>query len=113
MSKLRPAKVLRKSQHFHIRGLSGSPFPFHHVYPIDNDFKRIFPDLTNVKTFIKISSDERLYVDIKWAKTDFDFKVRHRKGETNVLFSVGCELSLQHSRVFIITEFDTSKVEIQ
>ena len=54
-----------------------------------------------------------LCVDIKSAKTDFDFELRHRKGETNVLVSVGSELSLRHSRVFVITEFDTSKVEIQ
>ena len=90
-----------------------SPFDFHHVYPIDRDFKCIFPDLTHVKTFLNNSSDERLCVDIKSAKTDFDFKVRHRKGETNVLFSVGRDLSLRHSRGFVITEFDTSKVEIQ
>ena len=86
---MRPAKVLRKSQHFHIRGLSGSPFVFHHVYPIDSDFKRIFPDLTLAKTFFNNSSDEKLCVDIKSAKTDFDFELRHRKGETNVLFLWG------------------------
>ena len=37
ISKLSPANVLRKSQLFHILGLSGSPF--HHVYHIDSDFK--------------------------------------------------------------------------
>ena len=64
ISKLRPANVLRKSQHFHVLGLSGSPF--HHVYHIDSDFKRIFPDLTHdFKTFLNNSSDERLCVDIK------------------------------------------------
>ena len=64
ISKLRPANVLRKSQLFHILGLSGSPF--HHVYHIDSDFKRIFPDLTHdFKTFFNNSSDERLCVDIK------------------------------------------------
>ena len=64
ISNLRPANVLRKSQLFHILGLSGSPF--HHVYHIDSDFKRIFPDLTHdFKTFFNNSSDERLCVDIK------------------------------------------------
>ena len=64
ISKLRPANVLRKSQLFHILRLSGSPF--HHVYHIDSDFKRIFPDLTHdFKTFFNNSSDERLCVDIK------------------------------------------------
>ena len=113
ISKLRPAKILRKSQHFHIRGLIGSPVVFHHLYPTDNDFKRIFPDLTHVKMFCNNSSDDRLCVDINSAKTDLDFEHRHRKGETNVLVSVGRELSLRHSRVFVITEFDTSKVEIK
>ena len=64
ISKLRPANVLRKSQLFHILGPSGSPF--HHVYHIDKDFKRIFPKLTHdFKTFFNNSSDERLCVDIK------------------------------------------------
>ena len=64
ISKLRPANVLRKSQLFHILGLSGSPF--HHDYHIDSDFKRIFPDLTHdFKMFFNNSSDERLCVDIK------------------------------------------------
>ena len=65
ISKLRPANVLiRKSQLFHILGLSGSPF--HHVYHIDSDFKCIFPDLKHdFKTFFNNSSDERLCVDIK------------------------------------------------
>ena len=50
---------------FHILGLSGSPF--HHVYHINSDFKRIFPDLTHdFKTFFNNSSDERLWVDIKY-----------------------------------------------
>ena len=88
ISKLRPAKVFRKSHLFHICGLSGSPF--HHVYHIDSDFKRIFPDLKHdVETFFNKSRDERLCVDIKSAKTDFYFEVRHRKGETNVLFLWG------------------------
>ena len=64
ISKLRPANVLTKSQLFLILGLSGSPF--HHVYHIDSDFKRIFPDLKHdFKTFFNNSSDERLCVDIK------------------------------------------------
>ena len=64
ISKLRPANVLRKSQLFHILGLSGSPF--HHVYHIDSDFKRIFPNLTHdFKMFFNNCSDERLCVDIK------------------------------------------------
>ena len=73
ISKLRSANDLRKSQLFHIFGLSGSPF--HHVYHIDSDFKRIFPDLTHdFKTFFNNSSDERLCVDIKdqFLTTKFD-----------------------------------------
>ena len=110
ISKLRPAKVHKKSQLF-----QWFSFRFHYVNPFDCDFKRIFPDLTHdVKTSFNNSCDERLLVDIESAKTDFYFEVRHRKGETNVVFfSVGSELSLRHCQVFVITEFDISKVEIQ
>ena len=72
ISKLIPAKVLRKSQLFYIRGLGGRlPFVFHHVYPINSDFKHIFPDLTHVKTFFNNASDERLCLDTKSVQTDF------------------------------------------
>ena len=67
ISKLRPAKVHKKSQLF-----QWFSFHFHYVNPVDCDFKRIFPDLTHdVKTSFNNSCDERLLVDIKSAKTDF------------------------------------------
>ena len=54
ISKLRPAKDLRKAHLFLIRRPSGSPFVFHHVYTIDNDSKRIFPTLHMSKRFLTI-----------------------------------------------------------
>ena len=84
------SKLIRNSQLFHIRGLSVSPFVFHHVYSIDSDFKHIFPDLTHVKMFFNNSSDKRLCLDISnQQRRIFYFEVRHRKGEINVLFLWG------------------------
>ena len=53
------------------------------------------------------------FVDHEVPPMSFDFEVRHRKGETNTVFSDGSKLALRHRRVLVITEFDTSKVEIQ
>ena len=78
------AKVLRKSQLFHIHGLSGSPLVFHYVYPSNSDFKRIFPDLTHVKTFFNNSSDKRLCIDIKSA--DQFFTSKFYKGRVKLIF---------------------------
>ena len=80
ISKLRPAKVLRHSQLFHISGLSVSPFVFHHVYSMDSDFKHIFPGLTHVKMFFNISSDKRLCLDIKSTKTNFCLRSSTQEG---------------------------------
>ena len=67
ISKLRPAKV-----HKNLNSFGGSHLGFHHVNPVDCDFKRIFPDLTHdVKTFFNNSCDERLLVDIKSTDTYF------------------------------------------
>ena len=49
----------------------------------------------------------------KFVRGNAALEVRHREVKTNVLFSVGSKLSLRHSQVFVITEFDTSKVGIQ
>ena len=111
-SKLRPAKVLRKSQLFYILRLSGSPFVFHHVYRMFVyrifviDFKRIFPDLTRVKTFFYNSSDERLCIDIKYPHRPFWLgSSTHWEGETIVLFFCGEQIitstqpSFRHNRV--------------
>ena len=82
ISKLRPAKVLRKSQHNHIRGLSGSPFVFHHVYPIDNDFKRIFYDLTMSKSSVTLP------------------------------VMIGCVLISSRRRPILTSKFDTGRVKL-